>query len=205
MAILDRAHVLRGFGIRAGPGRLHQAARCSRRVSSWARPREPGGRHRRLEGWRDRRRHRAARRRRGCSGRRRPCGMRSPPLTPAETAYVAPTMDRLPRRWERSAARCLGGGRISHSRRRSRRSARRRPTARDGSTHRRARGAVRHGLTARELEVLRLIAAGHSNREVGESSSSARPPWRATSPTSTASWVSTRGPSSPPSPQHDLV
>ena len=30
------------------------------------------------------------------------------------------------------------------------------------------RGASAHGLTARELEVLRLLAAGHSNREVGE-------------------------------------
>jgi DNA-binding CsgD family transcriptional regulator len=27
---------------------------------------------------------------------------------------------------------------------------------------------ARHGLTARELEVLRLLAAGHSNRELGE-------------------------------------
>ena len=29
-------------------------------------------------------------------------------------------------------------------------------------------GASPHGLTTRELEVLRLLAAGHSNRELGD-------------------------------------
>ncbi len=30
------------------------------------------------------------------------------------------------------------------------------------------RAAAAHGLTSRELEVLRLIAAGHTNREIGD-------------------------------------
>ena len=44
-------------------------------------------------------------------------------------------------------------------------------------------------LTARELEVLALVAAGHTNREIGSGCSSARRPLRCTSRTRWTSWA----------------
>lgn len=56
-------------------------------------------------------------------------------------------------------------------------------------------------LTRREREVLGGVASGLSNRLIGESSPSARGPWKSTAPTCSTSWARTtrRTPSASPS------
>ena len=56
------------------------------------------------------------------------------------------------------------------------------------------------GLSSRELEVLQLVAAGRTNRQIGTSCSSARTPPASTSRTSWASSASRRGPRRPARP-----
>ena len=65
----------------------------------------------------------------------------------------------------RSATRTLRRSSWRRRERSSRSSARRRTSRGSTRSRRRQRGG-RHGLTARELEVLRLVAAGKSNREI---------------------------------------
>ena len=54
----------------------------------------------------------------------------------------------------------------------------------DVATARPSDATTRHGLTPRELEVLHLVAAGRSNREIADVLSSASARWRITSATS---------------------
>ena len=165
--------ILIGFGMRRWTWATHPGGSAVPGESrARARPREPAGRHRRPGGtWQvgavTGQTRQAARLFGAAAALRDEIAM---PHTPSELAYVAPVLTSLQEALgARSLCRRLGGW---ASRCRSRRRSRRRwpsaPSRRDVSAPGGASLAAAHGLTARELEVLRLLAAGQTNREVGE-------------------------------------
>ena len=92
------------------------------------------------------------------------------PMVPSELADVEPILDEVRGELgaERFAAAWAAGRDLSREEATAEALAFRVEPAESSQPAARGRSAAAHGLTARELDVLRLLAAGASNREIGE-------------------------------------
>ncbi len=92
------------------------------------------------------------------------------PASPSDIAYFVPTMETLRSALgeEEWAAAEAAGRELSRQQAMDEAVALVSPVEATGTAALSAGSAAAHGLTERELEVLRLLATGQSNREIGE-------------------------------------